>query len=64
MSDELGHDESIRGMLADLLDWLQRYPEVFLFSEFINAAQSLDDAGQADKDTTYSTLWQAVRGRP
>lgn len=45
------HDENIRRMWFCLLSWLQQHPNDFLFSEFINAAQLLDSAGQAEINT-------------
>lgn len=48
VAPDAGHGENIRRMWFDLLSWLQQHPNDFLFSEFINSAQMLDDAGQAD----------------
>lgn len=41
------YNENIKHMWFCLLRWLQKHPSDFLFSEFINAAQLLDSAGQA-----------------
>lgn len=48
VSTSVSHGDNINRMWFCLLAWLQNHPNDFLFSEFINSSQLLDDVGQAE----------------